>query len=194
MHHCIRNKSVQSLNDQGLYSESIEWFVKDEAFSPSYDSALSTPPLPPSTGDTQKGWEREKTEGRREGWGVRGDKSYDRVKDWPSINHSILSDCTNNVQKYVIIFVTAQLQQNSCLKMKNALWELEQAIQPGYHQPKTKQRKGSYSPQWGRTPIAGMPELPLPTARCSLLFLLCGFTVYVYNIVLSATMNCFELP
>ncbi len=49
-------------------------------------------PLPPLTGHTQKGWERETTCWREKGRGVGGGaKWYDGEKAWSSINHSIPS-------------------------------------------------------------------------------------------------------
>ncbi len=79
--------------------ESIEWFIEDYAFSPSYDLAptppIHPPPLPSgsSAGDTQEDWERETTCWRERG-GCGGAKSYDGEKAWSSINHSILSGPT----------------------------------------------------------------------------------------------------
>ncbi len=64
-------------------AESIEWFIEDQAFSPSYD--LAPPPPPPplplvsSTGDTP---ETEK-EGGADCVAI---KSYDSKKAWPSIS------------------------------------------------------------------------------------------------------------
>jgi hypothetical protein len=64
-----------------LYPESMEWFIEDLAFSPSYD--LAPPVCRRSSLLTRK----------RRGWGSRGgSKSYDGEKVWSSINHSILSE------------------------------------------------------------------------------------------------------
>jgi hypothetical protein len=74
------------------FSESIEWFIGDQAFSPPNDVAPPPPPFPPllpsvsSTADTQKEIQVPDGRGGR-GW----TKSYDGKKAWSSINHSILS-------------------------------------------------------------------------------------------------------
>ncbi len=48
-------------------AECVEWFLEDQAFSPSYEEA--PPPWSErSTGDTQKDWERETTWWREMGW------------------------------------------------------------------------------------------------------------------------------
>ncbi len=75
--------------------ESVEYFVEDLAFSPSYQLAPSPPPPPyqPVVSFSQSSCvsqaELTKRKGRGEGWG--GAKSYDGGKAWSSINHSILS-------------------------------------------------------------------------------------------------------
>ncbi len=67
-----------------LYPESMEWFIEDLAFSPSYDLAprLSSCVSPVELTDRRE----------RRGWGSGGgSKSYDGEKAWSSINLSILS-------------------------------------------------------------------------------------------------------
>jgi hypothetical protein len=78
------------------YPESMELFIEDPAFSPSYD--LDPPPPSPftltsisSTDVTHRKTEKERQiadERGGRGWG--GDKSYDGEKSWSSINHSII--------------------------------------------------------------------------------------------------------
>ncbi len=70
--------------------ERIEWFLEDQAFSPSYDFAPpQTHPLPSSCCLSFSVFLC--VAGRA--WGVVADKSYDGEKAWYSINHSILSRC-----------------------------------------------------------------------------------------------------
>jgi hypothetical protein len=82
---------------RGCAPERIEWIIKDQAFSASYDFApppLPHPPLPSvsSTGNTLEDWETETAWWQERGWGGGGGaKSYDGKKAWSSINHSILS-------------------------------------------------------------------------------------------------------
>jgi hypothetical protein len=101
-------------------AESIEWFIEDQAFSPSYDFAPPPPP-PPSpasklslsqsswvhknctccrssllTGDGARGWDRA--------------KAYDGENAWFSINHSILSALTNRLN---LIHNSARSHPNS---------------------------------------------------------------------------------
>jgi len=73
--------------------ESMKWFTKDQAFSPSYDLAPPpTPrPLPPvsSASDTQENKERETTSWQER---VGEDPNHTTArKHWSSINPSILS-------------------------------------------------------------------------------------------------------
>ncbi len=69
---------------------SNEWFIEDQAFSPSYD--LAPPPL-----SSQKAWpathisETKKVRQLAYGNGGGGAKSYDSQRAWSSINHLILS-------------------------------------------------------------------------------------------------------
>ncbi len=68
-------------------AESIEWFIVDQAFLLSYDSA-SCPPLPP----LQAAY-FEHTDGRG-GWGVGEEPKHTKhtiARPWPSINHSKLA-------------------------------------------------------------------------------------------------------
>ncbi len=61
-------------------TESIKWFIEEQAFSPSNDLAPTPPPLPSvsSTGGTQDDWEWERQlADRRGGGGGGGAKSYD---------------------------------------------------------------------------------------------------------------------
>ncbi len=69
-------------------TESIEWYIEDQAaFSPSYDLG-SRPTISPSL----KNWEKETTCSREKGkGGGLGAGLYNRKEAWPSINHSILS-------------------------------------------------------------------------------------------------------
>ncbi len=80
--------------------EHTEWFIEDQAFLRSFDSA-PRPPLPPSLIGQHYSASclffilpmcRRPSLLRERGVGGRcGDKSYDREKAWPSIKHSILS-------------------------------------------------------------------------------------------------------
>jgi hypothetical protein len=54
---------------RGRDTESIEWFIEGQAFSPSYDAVSST-------GDTHENWERE-TSCWKKGGGGRRAESYD---------------------------------------------------------------------------------------------------------------------
>jgi hypothetical protein len=78
----------------GIDPESIEWFIKDQAFSPSYDLAPPTTPLPLSLEKAGSLSQFscmssvELTDGR--GRRVAGAKTYEGEKAWSSINHSIL--------------------------------------------------------------------------------------------------------
>ncbi len=74
--------------------ESIEWFIKGQAFTRADNLAPAHPPLlsVSSTGDTQEDRRHEKERQLGEG-GVRGAESYDCKKIWFSINHSLLSAC-----------------------------------------------------------------------------------------------------
>ncbi len=97
----MRKFSVISCDcEHGENRESIEWFIEDQAISPSLDLALPPPPSVISTGDTQDDWETETT-CRREigGGGGGGAKSYDVEKAWSSINHSLLSGTTSFPEK-----------------------------------------------------------------------------------------------
>jgi hypothetical protein len=63
-----------------MRSDNIEWFIEDNAISPSYDSA--PPPPPPSVSNLC-----------RRHTGTLGDRGWGK-KAWSSINHSILSACS----------------------------------------------------------------------------------------------------
>ncbi len=76
-------------------AESIEWFIKDQAFSASYD--LAPPPSPPLYRQQVVFFSQSSyvlpvglTEGEVEGVGE--EPNLKRQKAWFSINHSILSD------------------------------------------------------------------------------------------------------
>ncbi len=85
--------------------ESIEWFIEDQAFSPSYDLAPCSLPPPPSATCLSFSVFLCVADGAywREsgvGWGA---NSYDGEKAWYSINHSILPRkkiTANPVTKY----------------------------------------------------------------------------------------------
>jgi hypothetical protein len=91
-------------------SESIEWFIEDQAFLLSYDSAPRPSPYPSSPASKLSIFLslpvcRRSVLYWRGGGGAgdgRGAKSYDREKAWPSINHSILPG-TYNVCIYIDI-------------------------------------------------------------------------------------------
>ncbi len=72
--------------------ESIEWFIEDQAFSPSYDLAPPAPPLPSSVSKLSLFLRLpvcRRTGGGR-GWGR--SQIIRRQEAWSSINHSILFD------------------------------------------------------------------------------------------------------
>ncbi len=77
--------------------QSIEWFIVDQSFSPSYNFASPAPlPLPPlpsvtSNGDTWKTEKKTTFWRERGGGGGRGAKLDDGKKALFSINHPILS-------------------------------------------------------------------------------------------------------
>jgi hypothetical protein len=79
-----RELFVSDMNGQ-FYAESIEWFMEDQAFSPSYDFAPTSPLPPPSVGstsDTQEGWERETNCWREmEGEGVGEEQNYRTARE-----------------------------------------------------------------------------------------------------------------
>ncbi len=66
--HTADQEFIYRTGDHELKQESVEWFIEDQACSPSYDSAPCRPPPPPPptfpvsirlSGDTQDDWERE---------------------------------------------------------------------------------------------------------------------------------------
>ncbi len=77
----------------GLQPESIEWFIEDQAFSPSCDLVPPPPPSPPcsvcisSTGEAQEDWEKRKLVNEEGRGGGGSAKSYDDEKAWSSINY-----------------------------------------------------------------------------------------------------------
>ncbi len=79
--------------------ENIEWFVEDQAFSPSYDSAPPHPLPPPLPSASCLSFSVFLCGGREyTGWrgGAGGaTKSYDGKKAWSFKNHSILSALDN---------------------------------------------------------------------------------------------------
>ncbi len=82
---CLIYLDIPHLGDTSLpcwvYAERIEWFIEDQAFSPSYDLTPSPPPPPlmsvSSIGGTQEDRERETTCWREGGGGGAGAKSYE---------------------------------------------------------------------------------------------------------------------
>ncbi len=72
--------------------ESIEWFIEDQAFSPSYDLAPPATPLPSSVSKLSLFLRLLCVAGREGKGGGGGAKSYGGQKAWSSVNHSILSD------------------------------------------------------------------------------------------------------
>jgi len=94
-------------------TEGIERFIEGQVFLLSYDSA-PRPPLPPAPvskvdqRNTEK--ERQLSDGRRGEGGGWGAESYEVKKDWPSINHSILSvpmccDYSTSLMKYPTLLI-----------------------------------------------------------------------------------------
>ncbi len=91
----------QTVRLAGLpHPESIEWFIENQAFLRSYDSAPRPPPLPsPSLVSKLSLFlslsvcRRSGEVGSGRGGGLEA-KAYDREKTWPSINHSIVSVTT----------------------------------------------------------------------------------------------------
>ncbi len=81
---------------EGLEEESIEWFIENQPFSPSYDLAPSLllllfPVSKPDRRHTGRLRYRDNLLTGEGEWGRGGAKSYDSKKAWSSINPSILS-------------------------------------------------------------------------------------------------------
>ncbi len=80
-----------------ITAEIIEWFIEDQAFSPSYGLTPPPPPPFPARPAIHSKTEKERqliTDGRggAGGRGRGGAKSHNCKKAWSSINRSIISD------------------------------------------------------------------------------------------------------
>ncbi len=108
--HSTCNAKCYSISLQQVSQpESMELFIKDQAFLPSPDSAPRPPSPPPLSRQQLVSLSQSsyvspvERQGERGGGGGRGSKSYDSEKAWPSINPSIQSNhrIKNNFYKYL---------------------------------------------------------------------------------------------
>ncbi len=116
--------------------ETIEWFIEDQVFSRSYDSA-PRPPFPPLPSASCLSFSdfcvspvelTDEIGGERAGWGLGGKitKSYNREKAWPSIHHSLLSALHQRKWKRRTLYVVFVLPILSAAGLcRETLWDAQ---------------------------------------------------------------------
>ncbi len=117
----------------GWKAESIQWFTKNQASSPSYDLALLSQHLPTPVSNLSLFLSpsvcRRRIYWRKRGRGGGGAKSYNGEKAWPSLKHSLLLDVryTKGVFK---IFVLHFIQNRFICRSSDSTVSVDAGIEP----------------------------------------------------------------